>query len=40
MVDTSLNWEDIKWLRSITKMQIWLKGGTFMLFISAIPYRN
>jgi (S)-2-hydroxy-acid oxidase len=26
-IDPSLNWEaDIKWLRSITKMQIWIKG--------------
>ncbi|RPB20702.1 FMN-linked oxidoreductase [Terfezia boudieri ATCC MYA-4762] len=24
--NTSLKWEDIKWLRSITRMQIWLKG--------------
>ncbi|KAF8427909.1 FMN-dependent dehydrogenase [Tirmania nivea] len=24
--DTSLGWENIKWLRSVTKLQIWLKG--------------
>jgi (S)-2-hydroxy-acid oxidase len=26
-VDASLNWEtDIQWLRSITKLEIWVKG--------------